>query len=136
MADLFKIKIVHSQSHLVFPKIVIGILIILLIVILIQGYLKAKRENRQLFSLKGKRFFIENYDKVKLFGSILLFILYILSLDLLGFLISSIIFITLFNLLFAPNRNLKSLINSVLISVIASFALWYLFGYVFNITLP
>ncbi|MHB8130106.1 MAG: tripartite tricarboxylate transporter TctB family protein [Mobilitalea sp.] len=136
MADLFKIKIVHSQSHLVFPKIVIGILLILLFVMIIQAIVKARKENKPLFNLKNKKFFVENYDKIKLFGSLVLFVLYILSLELLGFLIASIVFITLFNILFAATKSKKSLINSVIISVIASFTLWFLFGYVFNITLP
>lgn len=136
MADLFKVKIVHSQSHLVFPKIVIGILLILLVVMIIQAIIKAKKENRPLFHLKNKKFFVQDYDKLKIFGSIILFVLYILSLEILGFLFASIVFITLFNVLYASSRNLKSLINSVLISSIASFTLWFLFGYVFNVTLP
>lgn len=136
MADFFKVKIIHSQSHLVFPKIVIGILLILLVVMIIQSVLKAKKENKPLFNLKNKKFFVENYDKLKLFGSIGLFVLYILSLEILGFLVASIVFITLFNILFAASKQIQSLINSVVISTIASFALWFLFGYVFNVTLP
>jgi hypothetical protein len=136
MADLFKIKIIHSQSHLVFPKIVIGVLLILLVVMIIQAIVKARKENKPLLNLKNKKFFVENYDKIKLFGSLALFVLYVLSLELLGFLIASIVFITLFNILFAATKSKKSLINSVIISVIASFTLWFLFGYVFNITLP
>ena len=136
MADLFKVKIVHSQSHLVFPKIVACILVILLVVIIIQEYLKAKNAGKKLFNFKDKKFFVENYDKLKFFGSIILFVLYILFLEILGFLVASIIFITLFNILFAPVRDKKSIINSVIISVVASVVLWYSFGYVFNITLP
>ncbi|MDF2843792.1 MAG: conserved rane protein of unknown function [Herbinix sp.] len=136
MADLFKVKIVHSQSHLIFPKIVFGILIILLVVLIVQACIKAKKENKPLLRFKNKCFFVENYDKIKFWGSILLFILYILSLELIGFLLSSIIFITLFNVLFAGTRKIKSLISSLVISVIASFTLWFLFGYVFNVTLP
>lgn len=136
MGDLFKIKIVHSQSHLVFPKIVIGILIILLIVLMVQAVLKAKKQKKSIFSFKNKKFFEENYDKLKFWGSIILFVLYLLSLELLGFLIASIIFITLYNVLYAGTLKIKSLIGSVMISSIASFTLWFLFGYVFNITLP
>ena len=136
MADLFKVKIVHSQSHLIFPKIVFGILIILLVVLIVQACIKAKKENKPLLQFKNKCFFVENYDKIKFWGSILLFILYILSLELIGFLLSSIIFITLFNVLFAGTRKIKSIISSLVISVIASFTLWFLFGYVFNVTLP
>lgn len=136
MAEFFKVKIIHSQSHLTFPKIVIGILIILLIILIIQAIIKAKKENKPLFNFKNKKFFEENYDKIKFWGSIVLFVLYILSLELLGFLIASIVFITLFNVLYAGTKNKKSLFYSLLISVIASFVLWFLFGYVFNVTLP
>lgn len=136
MAELFKIKIVHSQSHLVFPTIVIGILIILLIIIIIQAVMKAKKQNKPFLDIKNKKFFVENYDKLKLWGSILLFVLYILSLELIGFLFASILFITLFNVLFAGTTKKRSLIGSIVISSVASFTLWFLFGYVFNITLP
>lgn len=136
MADFFKIKIVHSQSHLVFPRIIVGVLIFLLFIILIQALLKAKRENRPLFNLKNKKFFIENYDKLKLFGTLVLFVLYILFMDILGFLVASILFVTLFNLLYAASKEVKSIIVSVVISIIASVTLWFIFGYVFNITLP
>lgn len=136
MADFFKVKIIHSQSHLIFPKIVIGILVILLIILIIQAFIKAKKENRSLINIKNKKFFVENYDKLKFWGSIILFVLYILSLELLGFLVASIVFITLFNVLYAGTKNKKSLFISLLISVIASVVLWFLFGYVFNVTLP
>jgi ABC-type Fe3+ transport system permease subunit len=136
MADFFKVKIIHSQSHLIFPKIVIGILVILLIILIIQAFIKAKKENRSLINIKNKKFFVENYDKMKFWGSIILFVLYILSLELLGFLVASIVFITLFNVLYAGTKNKRSLFISLLISVIASFVLWFLFGYVFNVTLP
>lgn len=136
MADIFKIKIVHSQSHLIVPKIVIGILIILSVIMIIQSFLKAKKENRPFINIKNKRFFEENYDKIKFFGSIVLFVLYIFFLEILGFLISSIVFVTLFNILYAEKITKKYVINSVTISSIASFTLWILFGYVFNITLP
>jgi hypothetical protein len=136
MTDFFKVKIIHSQSHLIFPKIVIGILAILLIILIVQAFIKAKKENRSLFNIKNKKFFVENYDKLKFWGSIILFILYILSLELLGFLVASIVFITLFNVLYAGTKNKKSLFISLLVSVIASFVLWFLFGYVFNVTLP
>ena len=116
-----------------FPKIVVGIIYC---DYYIQEYLKAKKAGKKLFNFKEKKFFVENYDKIKFFGSIILFILYIVALDIIGFLFASIIFITLFNILFDPVRNKKSTINSVIISVVASVVLWYTFGYIFNITLP
>ena len=136
MADIFKVKIVHSQSHLVFPKIIIGILILLFIIMLVQGLMKAKRENRPFINLKNKQFFVENYDKLKFYGTFVLFILYIIFMDILGFLLASILFVTLFNVLFAASKEKKSIITSVVISTVASVTLWFIFGYVFNVTLP
>lgn len=136
MADLFKIKIVHSQSHLVFPRIIIGVLIFLLLVIVLQSVIKAKKENKPFINLKNKKFFGENYDKLKFYGTLILFVLYILFMDIIGFLPSSIIFITLFNVLYAATKEKKSIITSIIISTIASVILWFIFGYVFNVTLP
>lgn len=135
MADLFKINVIYSTSHLVVPKIVISILIILGLIILMQESMKKKKEGTS-FSFKGKKFFEENYDKIKLWGSLVLFILYIALLDLLGFLVSGLIFVFLFNVLFAGTRNIKSIMTSGIISIVSSVSIWYVFGTLFNITLP
>jgi hypothetical protein len=135
MADLFKIKIVYSSSHLIFPKIVIGILIILGLIMFIQALAENKKQGKS-FNFKGKKFFVENYDKLKFWGALVLFILYILSLELIGFLPASLIFVFLFNILFAGAKNKKSILVSAIISIVASVGIWYIFGYLFNITLP
>ncbi|MDF2821707.1 MAG: conserved rane protein of unknown function [Clostridiales bacterium] len=136
MADFFRVKIVYSQSHLVFPKIIIGILIILAVIMLLQRVMKAKKEKKPIISLKNKRFFEENYDKLKFYGTIVLFILYIIFMDIIGFLTASIIFVTLFNLLYAATKERKSVIVSIIVSVVTSVILWFIFGFVFNVTLP
>lgn len=135
MADLFKIKIVYSTSHLIMPKIVVCILIILALIMLLQEIIKGKKEGRS-FSFKGKKIFIENYDKVRLWGTLILFIFYILALEMIGFLTSSLIFIFLFNVLFAGSKNKKSILTSAIISIVSSVSIWYIFGFLFNITLP
>lgn len=136
MSDIFNIKIVYSRSHWVMPRIVMGILVVLGIIILIQEMVKAKRENRPLINLKGKSFFVEGYDKVKLFSSIVLLFVYIGAMKLLGFIIGSIIIISLFNILFAPKKDKKSIAICIGISVIETMILWFVFGYIFEITLP
>ncbi len=131
-----------------------GILVILLIVMSIQSFLKAKKENRPFIQLKGKRFFEENWDKIKIIGTLVLFIFYIFAMDIIGFLVASIIFIFLFNVLFAGIEQLKeipvalkeksyfrndgfrSVCTSLLIAVIFSAGIWFIFGEVFRITLP
>lgn len=136
MSDFFKVKIVFSQSHLIMPKIILGILIILGVIIFIQSLLKAKRENRPVIDFKNKRFFEDNYDKVKFYGTIILLLLYVFSMNLLGFILSSIIFLSLFNVLFTGKKDIKSIVKSIIISIIETMVVWFVFGYIFEITLP
>lgn len=136
MSDFFKIDITYSRSHWVMPKIVIGVLIILAVVIFIQEYIKAKKANKPFMDLKGWRFFAEGYDKVKLFGSIGLLFAYIVLMKLMGFLTGSIIIASLFNILFAEKKDKKSIAICIGISIIEAVLLWFIFGYIFDITLP
>lgn len=156
MEDLLKVKIPYSTVHLFFPRIVICILFFLAIVLLIQYILKCKREQKPFINKDKLKFFEPGFDKVKLFGSLLLFVLYIMTLEPWGFLLSSIVFIFLFNVLFAGSIYLskdkkdnkwvaqygaiaidwKSILIGLAVSVITSFVVWFLFYKVFNITLP
>ena len=150
MADLFTIKFKWSDSHLVMPRIIGGVLILLMVVMIIQRILRCKREGKPFLSFKGYRFFEPGYDKFKFWGFLVLTPLYILSLEQIGFLPASLIFIFLYNVLFAESIDFsglvqgkgaaaihgKSLLSSAIISVVASVGIWYLFGVVFNITLP
>jgi putative tricarboxylic transport membrane protein len=131
MGDFFAYK--YSTSHYFFPKIVIAILIVLGLIIVIPKIIKAIKNKEHLF--KGKRFFIENYDKVKLVGSIVLLALYILALEWIHFLAASLIFIFLFNVLYCGFK-WKSLIVSGTISAISVITVWLVFGVAFNVTLP
>ena len=150
MGDLFKVSYKYSNSHLVMPKIVIGVLILLGIILLIQRAKQCKKEGKPFFAFKGYHFFVENYDKVKFWGSIILMAAYIYTMERIHFLPASLIFIFLFNILYDESINfkalfgktgepvirVKSLLISLGISVVFSVAVWYLFGIVFNITLP
>ena len=99
--------------------------------------------------------FTPGYDRVKLWGSLILFALYIFLLPKIHFIAAGIIFVTLFNILYTncinleklfgqknstgyamPMVNVKDLLISVAIAVIFSVGLWLLFFKVFNITLP
>lgn len=104
MSDFFNIKIVYSQSQNIVPKIIFVILVILAIIILFQSMKQAKKENRSFMSFRKKKFFIDNFDKLKLFGTFALLILYIAGMNLLGFIASSIIFISLFNILYTGKK--------------------------------
>lgn len=136
MSDFFNVKIVYSESHQILPKIIFVILIILAVVILFQSIMVAKKENRPFMDLKNKKFFIYHFDKIKLIGTVVLLLLYITSMNLLGFIVSSIIFISLFNMLYTAKKEPKSIIISIGISIVETLLIWFIFGYIFNITLP
>ncbi|MBF7096631.1 tripartite tricarboxylate transporter TctB family protein [Alkalibacter sp. M17DMB] len=117
---------------MLFPKIVLGILAILAVTIGIQEF-KKKKECKA----KDKEcFFMEGFDKLKLFGTLALFIGYIFAMEWFSFLPASIVFMMLFNLLYAGWHSKKSIIVSAIISIVTPTLVWYIFGIVFNITLP
>lgn len=138
MGELFHIDVVYSTQHWIFPTITIAILVGLGIVILItEGVARVKAGKG--FLTKPGRFFAENYDKVKLWGCIILMLVYFFLLDKIGFTVCSIIFVFLFNTLFAgPARmkNVKYHLVSLAISVVSVLTISILFGTLFDITLP
>lgn len=123
----------YSTSHMFFPKIIITLLIVLGAVILFTKLRAVVRDGRKL---TVSRFFVEGYDKLKFWGSVVLMILYVLALQSFGFLHASLIFIFLFNVLFCGTFQWKSLLLSAVISAAASYFVWYVFGILFNVTLP
>lgn len=132
----FKVPVTYSTSHTVFPRIVLGILAILAVILLIQGILKARKENRSFLSWKGTRFFTEHYDKAKLFGTIIGLVAYILLMPILGFIPASLLFIFFFNVLYAGRWGKKDLAISLSIAAVETMTVWFIFGYLFEITLP
>ena len=144
-----------KNMHFFFPTATAIICGILIVVVLIQRALKCKKENKPFFNFKNYHFFTPGYDRVKLWGSLILFALYIFLLPKIHFIAAGIIFVTLFNILYTncinleklfgqknsagyamPMFNVKDLLISVAIAVIFSVGLWLLFFKVFNITLP
>ena len=144
-----------SVMHLFVPRVVAIILVILGVMILIQRAQACKKNGKPFINFKGYRFFEPGYDKVKFWGSVILFVLYIASLPIIHFVPAGILFVTLYNILYTncinlqkifkqknahdyglPMVNVKDLIISVIIGVIMSVFLWVLFYKLFNITLP
>jgi hypothetical protein len=131
-----------------------GILAILLLIMGLQHLFKCKKEGRPIFNVKGYRFFVENWDKFRLLGTLILLVAYFPAMELIGFLPASILFVFLFNVLFCgvkqlasipvafktrkfwSNPDFKSLLISLIISVVSSVLVWFIFGQVFKITLP
>lgn len=151
---MIKINYIPSKSHWLVPPIIMGILAILLVIMVIERYFETKKSGRPFINLSGYRFFKENWDKLRLIGGLLLFVIYIKAMDFIGFLPASIICIFLFNVLFTgiedlkgavigmrektfyKNSEFKSVINSVIISTVFAVGVWFIFGQVFQITLP
>ena len=131
-----KLKIINSTSHWVIPRIVMGILVVLLVIIGIQRLIHCRKTGTPFIQLKNYRFFRPGWDKVKLLGGILTFVAYIYLMEFLTFLPASIISIFIFNVLFDNERTKKSMITSGVISVGFSVFIWLIFGVLFRITLP
>lgn len=131
-----KLKIINSTSHWVMPRIVMGILVVLLVIIGIQRLTHCRKTGTPFIQLKNYRFFRPGWDKVKLLGGILTFVAYIYLMEFLTFLPASIISIFIFNVLFDNERTKKSMITSGVISVGFSVFIWLIFGVLFRITLP
>ena len=131
-----KLKIINSTSHWVMPRIVMGILVVLLVIIGIQRLIHCRKTGPPFIQLKNYRFFRPGWDKVKLLGGILTFVAYIYLMEFLTFLPASIISIFIFNVLFDNERTKKSMITSGVISVGFSVFIWLIFGVLFRITLP
>jgi len=144
-----------SVMHLFVPKAVAIILAILAVVLLIQRAKACKKNGKPFINFKGYRFFQPGYDKVKFWGSVILFVLYIAVLPVIHFVPAGILFVTLYNILYTncinlqkifgqkdahdydlPMVNVKDLIISVVVGVVMSVFLWVLFYKLFNITLP
>lgn len=128
------IKVVYSTEHWIMPTIIIGVLAVMLIVIIVTEGMARRKKGEPFFSKPG-RFFIENADHLKLWGTLALFAAYIFCLDIIGFTVTSMIFVFLFNLLYAGVKK-KAVLISLVIAVVSSLAISVLFGVVFNITLP
>jgi putative tricarboxylic transport membrane protein len=134
LKDFLTLDFKFSESHTVFPKIILSLLIILLVLIVISNVIKRVKAGKlKEFNFK---FFVDNYDKLKFYGTIALLLGYGLLLEPIGFLPSSILFIFLIMLLYIGNLKRKAIILSLTNSIITSVVIWFLFGKMFDITLP
>lgn len=128
------IQVVYSTQHWIVPRIVMVILAVLLVaIIVLEGTARVKAGGS--FITKPGKFFIKDCDHFKLWGTLVLFAAYIFCLDIIGFTVTSILFVFLFNVLYAGTSK-KSLIMSVILAVGSSLIISVMFGIVFNITLP
>lgn len=124
LKDLLTVEIKFSESHLVFPRIILTILIILGSIIIIKNLIRRYKEGK-LTDFKFK-FFIDGYDKLKFYGTLVSLIGYVFLLQAIGFLIATIIFVFTTNILFIGNLNRRTLIVSTINSLATSFIFWFI----------
>ena len=141
--SLFQVTIDFDQSHLFFPTIIFWVLVILLAAIVIvfgRPWLRGVRNGDRKLS-----FFVENFDKLRLFGTLGLAIAYLISMDFVGrlfpnmgfgFLFMSVPFMFVLSLLYAHHVDRKKITIMAINSVVAPSMVWYVLGYLFHITLP
>lgn len=143
MFFFLNIQIDFDQSHMFFPKIMFGVLLLLgALIIVIYGIPLIKKV---VSGQKKLSFFIKNFDKKRLFGTFALIFLYFFLLEPVGQIIpnsgfgfwaTSVIFILCMSLLYMHKYTTKKIIIVLLNALIAPTICWYILGYVFNLTLP
>jgi hypothetical protein len=96
----------------------------------------------------GKRkpsFFVENYDKFRLYGTVVLTIVYFITMDIVGryypnrgfgFLFMSIPFMFILSMMYSHEFSRSKIITIAVNSIVAPSLSWYILGKLFNITLP
>jgi hypothetical protein len=141
--SLLKVSIVFKDSHWFFPKIVLCVLLALLAaIVLVHGvpFLRDIRDGKRKVS-----FSIKPFDMLRFSGTILLTILYFVSMDYvgdffpnmgLGFLFMSIPFMFVLSLLYVHALDRRKLLAMGMNAVISPVAAWYILARLFNISLP
>ncbi|GAA1194939.1 tripartite tricarboxylate transporter TctB family protein [Prauserella alba] len=135
MSDFFTLDVAFSDYHLVFPVAIGTILAALLVIIGIKSLVTRLGSGPQDSRLSF-RFFDEGFDRKKLFGTLACLFAYVLVLNLLGFLLSSILFVVAISLVFKPTKDKRVLAGIAVSAVCTPLAIWLVFGQLFDITLP
>jgi hypothetical protein len=139
MGTITHVTIDFETSHLVFPALIGVILALLGIAIVAQ--------NRHAIGASGRywRGVFRRMDKARFFGTLALTLVYFgLMVPVgniwpnlgLGFLICSIPFVLLTGLLFMHERSLHDVLPLLAVAIIVPLVVWWLFTYLFFLTLP
>lgn len=130
------IQLVHSQSHLLFPKIILIIVGLLGFILIIQRFLSTKKLGINFININEFSFLEPNYDKIKFFGTFFSLLLIIILMERIGFITSSIISLSILNIIYNGWKDKKNILKSIVISIIETIIVWYLFSNIFGVTLP
>lgn len=143
LSSLLKVSIDFEQSHLFFPRIVISLLVIMLVLIALVNH-------RRLVEIVrtrgvGLAFFEPDADKFRLFATLGLVVVYFVSMDALSpvfpntglsFLFCSMAFIFVLSLVYLHEYSRRTLLAVCLNALISPLVAWYVLGSLFDITLP
>ncbi|MTI18035.1 tripartite tricarboxylate transporter [Rhodobacteraceae bacterium RKSG542] len=139
----FSIVIDFDTSHLFFPTLILWLLGLLGLAILIQ---KGPAFYRAVASGEKKlRFFEPDADKVRLFGTLGLMVVYFIGMDYVGrlfpnmgygFWLVSIPFLFGLSCLYAHELDKRKLLYITLNALVAPTFAWFVLSELFNVTLP
>lgn len=139
MADLLSVTIDFETSHLIFPRLIGFVLLLLGLAILVTH----RRRILGAGAMWAQTFV--QMDKLRFFGTLILTVIYFLLMvpvgdrwpnTGLGFLICSIPFVAAISILYMHERDARSLIPVLIVAIAAPTIVWWLFTYVFALTLP
>ncbi len=139
---MLNVLIDFEESHLFFPRIILGLLVMMTLVLVIR-FLPAKIQ--MIRSGESVRFFFVDSEKAKVGLTLALLFLYFWAMDWVGaffpnrgygFLFCSIAFMLVSSFLFMGQRTKKKMIAGVVNSLLTPILAWVLFGQIFHITLP
>nr|WP_067293911.1 tripartite tricarboxylate transporter TctB family protein [Marinobacterium profundum] len=143
LTSLLEVSIDFDQSHLFFPRLVLGLLAGMLVLIVALNYGRLAEIVRTRGA--GLAFFEANADKFRLFSTLALVIAYFVAMDYvgqlfpntgLGFLFSSMAFMFSLSLVYVHEVTRRVLLVISSNALIAPLVAWYVLGTLFNITLP
>ena len=139
MSELTAVSVDFETSHLIFPRLIGALLLVLGAAIVV-----ARR--RELAGAGAHwRAIWRDMDKPRFFGVIVLTLVYFVAMvpvgDFwpntgMGFLLCSTPYVLLTGLLFMHERGLRQIVTMALIALLAPAFVWWLFSEVFFLTLP
>ncbi len=122
-----KAKLGDPYGPLYFPTIISAFLIIMSIIYFISEFRKEYKQNKDLQLILAKR------TPFLIISTIILAILYTFAFEVVGFLVSTILFLVA--LLFIINGRKKWIIN-IVVALVFSFSAWYVFSQLLKVSLP
>lgn len=139
MGSLTQVTIDFATSHLIFPKLIGGILALLGLTIALTRWPAISGSGAM-----WRRTFAA-LDKARFFGTLALLVVYFTLMEPvgslwpntgLGFLLCSIPFVFLSGVIFLHQRSPRAMVPLALVSVVIPSVIWWLFSDIFFLTLP